>query len=79
MSKKYSQDFVFVYDIPNHWYNLRLIFLSGNESENSVGKEEVLKKYSAVMFAIVYEKTNDAANTVTTQALKVLGKNLCNL
>ena len=31
------------------------------------------------MFAIVYEKTNDSANTVTTQALKVLGKILCNI
>ena len=31
------------------------------------------------MFAIVYEKTNDSANTVTTQALKVLGKNICNI
>ena len=53
---------------------LKCFFFVDEETENSAHKKEILSKYSAAMFAIIYEKTNDAANTVTTQALKVLGK-----
>ena len=65
--------------INNHFFKLSSLFqikrlFLDEETENSARKKEILNKYSSAMFAIIYEKTNDVANTVTTQALKVLGK-----
>jgi len=35
--------------------------------------QNIIKKFSKLIFAIIYQRTNDVSNKVTTQALKVLG------